>query len=663
MTVVNRVYITDELMKSFETMNIQNIDLAHNPMYNTSSMIYNEMHGSFYNNTNIVSVSNISNEITFMVGVDNLWDTGVFTNCTNLVNAPDLSNCNNLTYEQFTFKNCTNLVNAPIFPNSITSMSGTYQNTNIVNAPDLPISLVSMESIFSDCHNLTNASPIPSSMSKMYSSFWGCSSLVNAPDLSNCTNLDNMESCFFGCSNLVNAPEIPNSVTNMSRTFADCSSLINAPDMSNCTNLDNMYQTFMYCTNLTNAPVIPNSVTNMDSTFSECFNLVNASVIPNSVTNMSGTFSNCFILVNVPEISNSVTNMSRTFVQCFPLSGDITILSEEVKDASNCFQDTYINKTVLIPFNMSHSETYTKGYYWKTQSGKIVYTTTDFYSQCESNPNTWINEYNLKDENFGYLNGNIQYNPSGAEGEKYTINYEIEGTWYNETITYDSSKNVIITKSVGDTSFTYDSFVEAGYSTSERKDGVILKDLNDKGSLSFGGIIPSRDNGTDVYVDGILINQNVIELPSGVHEYKLVNPNYPVYYGSATVIKNDKVYVDINLTQITGHNITINTNVADCEVRFNGESATTVTSTQYTSELMYVESPMDINYSVEKTGYYTEGGVETFNNADIVLNVNLESKDIDLSNWNYSTDEFGNVTLEDYIGPDVTTLVIPQTRI
>ena len=117
------------------------------------------------------------------------------------------------------------------------------------------------------------------------------------------------------------------------------------------------------------------------------------------------------------------------------------------------------------------------------------------------------------------------------------------------------------------------------------------------------------------------------------------------------------------MTQITGHNITINTNVADCEVRFNGESATTVTSTQYTSELMYVESPMDINYSVEKTGYYTEGGVETFNNADIVLNVNLESKDIDLSNWNYSTDEFGNVTLEDYIGPDVTTLVIPQTRI
>ena len=640
MTVVNRVYITDELMKSFETMNIQNIDLAHNPMYNTSSMIYNEMRGSFYNNTNIVSVSNISNEITNMGRLSDPWDAGVFGNCTNLVNAPDLSDCNNLLSIDYAFINCTNLVNAPALPNSVISMEDTFRNcTNLVNVPAIPNSVSKLFQTFSGCTSLVNAPVIPDSVWKMEETFYSCSNLVNIPSLVN-TVLEVASMTFNGCTSLVNAPAMPNTIHLMTQTFGGCTSLIDAPDLSNCTNLDNMSGTFWGCSNLVNATEIPNSVTNMGQTFFSCSNLVNA-----------------------PAIPNSVTNMTQTFFQCINLSGDITILSEEVKDASNCFQDTYINKTVLIPFTMSHSETYTKGYYWKTQSGKIVYTTTDFYSQCESDPYNWFNEYNLKDENFGYLNGNIQYNPSGAEGEKYTINYEIEGTWYNETITYDSSKNVIITKSVGDTSFTYDSFVEAGYSTSERKDGVILKDLNDKGSLSFGGIIPSRDNGTDVYVDGILINQNVIELPSGVHEYKLVNSNYPVYYGSVTVIKGDKVYVNTDLTQITGHNITINTNVADCEVRFNGESATTVTSTQYTSELMYVESPMDINYSVEKTGYYTEGGVETFNNADIVLNVNLESKDIDLSNWNYSTDEFGNVTLEDYIGPDVTTLVIPQTRI
>ena len=73
---------------------------------------------------------------------------------------------------------------------------------------------------------------------------------------------------------------------------------------------------------------------------------------------------------------------------------------------------------------------------------------------------------------------------------------------------------------------------------------------------------------------------------------------------------------------------------------------------------MYVESPMDISYSVEK---YTESGVETFNNVDIVLNINLESSDIDLSNWNYETNEWGT-TLTEYIGPDVETLVIPNTR-
>ena len=497
-----------------------------------------------------------------------------------------------------------------------------------------------MDSIFSGCYNLTNALPIPSSMSAMYSSFSGCSSLVNAPDMSNCTNL-----------------------AVMSQTFADCSSLVNAPDLSNCTNLDNMESCFSRCIRLVNAPEIPNSVTLLSCTFSMCSNLVNAPDISNctNLDNMYETFSECSNLVNAPVIPNSVTNMYGTFRWCYNLSGDITILSEEVKDASYCFESTYINKTVLIPFTMSHSETYIKGYYWQTQSGKIIYTTTDFYSQCESDPYSWKYEYNLKDENFGYLNGNIQYNPLGTEGEKYTINYEIDGSWYNESITYDSSKNVIITKVPGDSSFTYDSFIAAGYDTVNRVNGVILKDLNDKGEVSFGSIIPSRDNGTDVYVDGVLINQNVIELPSGVHEYKLVNSNYPVYYGSVTVIKNDKVYVDINLTQITGHNITINTNVADCEVRFNGESATTVTSTQYTSELMYVESPMDISYSVEKYGYYTESGVKTFNNADIVLNINLESSDIDLSNWNYETNEWGT-TLTEYIGPDVETLVIPNTR-
>ena len=176
MTVVNRVYITDELMKSFETMNIQNIDLAHNPMYNTSSMIYNEMRGSFYNNTNIVSVSNISNEITNMGRLSDPWDAGVFGNCTNLVNAPDLSDCNNLLSIDYAFINCTNLVNAPALPNSVISMEDTFRNcTNLVNVPAIPNSVSKLFQTFSGCTSLVNAPVIPDSVWKMEETFYSCS--------------------------------------------------------------------------------------------------------------------------------------------------------------------------------------------------------------------------------------------------------------------------------------------------------------------------------------------------------------------------------------------------------------------------------------------------------------------------------------------------------
>lgn len=659
MTVVNRVYITDELLQSLGNVNIPNIDLAHNPVYNTSSMIYNEMYGSFYNNQNVVSISNISNEITNMGRLMDPWDAGVFANCTNLVNAPDLSGCNNLLSVEYAFINCTNLVNAPVLPNSGIGMEDTFRNcTNLVNAPVIPNGVTKLLQTFSGCTSLVNAPEIPNTVWKMEETFFGCTNLVNVPSLAN-TDLERMTSTFYQCHNLVNAPAISNYVTYMTQTFGQCWNLVNAPDLSNCSYLTDIQWCFMGCSSLENAPALSNSITNMSQTFSDCYNLVNAPTIPNSVTNMYETFFRCGNITNISTIPNFVTDMYRTFYQCWNLSGDITILSEEVKDASECFAQTYANKTVMIPFNMSHSETYTKGYYWETQSGKIIYTTTDFYSLCMMNPYSWNYEYNPKDENFGYLNGTIQYQPDWMGGGTFTINYEINGTWYSETITYDSSKNVIVTKVPGDSSFTYDSFIAAGYDTVNRVDGVLLKDINDRGSIMFD-VTPVQD--TSIYVDGELLSGYGLQTSTGEHNYTLVNPNYVTYYGTVNVTRGNTTIVTKDLTQITGHSITINTSEPNCTVTINGETATAVTSTQYVSKSLYSESSREINYSVEKSGYYTESGSVVFNNANIVLNVNLESSDIDLSNWNYSTDEFGNVILEDYKGSDVETLVIPNVR-
>ena len=433
MTVVNRVYITDELLQSLGNVNIPNIDLAHNPMYNTSSMNYNEMYGSFYNNQNVVSISNISNEITNMRRLMDPWDAGVFGNCTNLVNAPDLSGCNNLLSIDYAFINCTNLVNAPALPNSVSGgLEGTYR---------------------------------------------GCTSLVNVPAIPNGTW--KLMQTFTDCTNLVNAPSIPNSIEKLEETFSGCTNLVNVPSLAN-TDLERMFATFSRCSSLVNAPALPNSVMNMVSTFTACSSLVNAPVIPNSVTNMEETFFWCNNILNISTIPSMVENMNRTFSYCQNLSGNITVLSEEVKSASACFEGSDLNKDVYIPFNMSHSETYTKGYYWQTQSGKIVYTTTDFYSLCMMDPYSWNYEYNPKDENFDYLNGTIQYQPDWMGSGTFIINYEIDGTWYNESITYDSANNVIITKNTGDSSFTYDAFTAAGYGTdpTNRVNGVCLFDIN-----------------------------------------------------------------------------------------------------------------------------------------------------------------------------------------
>ena len=479
MTVVNRVYITDELLQSLGNVNIPNIDLAHNPMYNTSSMNYNEMYGSFYNNQNVVSISNISNEITNMGRLMDPWDAGVFANCTNLVNAPDLSGCNNLLSVEYAFINCTNLVNAPALPNSDISMEATFRNCiNLVNAPVIPNGVTKLFQTFTGCSSLVNAPIIPNSVWKMEETFSDCSSLVNVPSLAN-TDLERMFATFRRCP-IVNAPALPNSVMNIAEAFSDCSSLVNVPDLSNCTNLTHVVSTFARCSSLVNAPALPNSVMNMASTFVSCTSLVNAPVIPNSAINMSETFFWCNNILNISTIPSMVENMDRTFSYCQNLSGNITVLSEEVKTASVCFEGSDLNKDVYIPFNMSHSEIYTKGYYWQTQSGKIVYTTTDFYSLCMMNPYSWNYEYNPKDENFGYLDGIIQYQPDWMGSGTFTINYEIDGTWYNESITYDSANNVIITKNAGDSSFTYDAFTSAGYGTDpdNRVNGVCLFDIN-----------------------------------------------------------------------------------------------------------------------------------------------------------------------------------------
>lgn len=177
-------------------------------------------------------------------------------------------------------------------------------------------------------------------------------------------------------------------------------------------------------------------------------------------------------------------------------------------------------------------------------------------------------------------------------------------------------------------------------------------------------ITPSQD--TSIYADGTLVVNNTIELvANSEHTYTIINPNYPIYYGTVMVgAEGTTTTVTKDITSVSGHNLIINTNVSDCTVTFNynglTKSATTVTSTSYESDDLYSESSITVEYTVSKEGYITKTGTIAFNNSDVSINVELKSNDLDLTNYTYTLDENNNAILTGYTGPEVTTLVLPS---
>lgn len=177
-------------------------------------------------------------------------------------------------------------------------------------------------------------------------------------------------------------------------------------------------------------------------------------------------------------------------------------------------------------------------------------------------------------------------------------------------------------------------------------------------------ITPSQD--TSIYADGTLVVNNTIELgANSEHTYTIINSNYPIYYGTVMVgAEGTTTTVTKDITSVSGHNLTINTNVSDCTVTFNynglTKSATTVTSTSYESDDLYSESSITVGYTVSKEGYITKTGTIAFNNSDVSINVELKSTDVDLTNYTYTLDANNNAILTGYTGPEVTTLVLPS---
>ena len=261
--------------------------------------------------------------------------------------------------------------------------------------------------------------------------------------------------------------------TNFPFAFNNNVEIVNLNDVPFTNN--SAFAAFYGCQNLTTVTNINSNVTDLLGTFTECSNLENISSIPNTVTNMYYAFYNCQKLETAPAIPELVTNMSRTFVGCEDLSGNVYINSEDITNAYYCFGQTSGIKEVYIPFNTTQQHIITKWYCWKNSNDVSYYTKTDFYNITQG-----TSEYRYEQlYNDAFVeDGGLEYRNNGEPTyERYY--YDVEsGEHTYETMTYSSADNIVITKEIGDSSLTYDAFVEAGYSENERKDGVLLHDIN-----------------------------------------------------------------------------------------------------------------------------------------------------------------------------------------
>ena len=301
--------------------------------------------------------------------------------------------------------------------------------------------------------DLNNVPWVDNSMSM---AFFNCEKLNKVSNINN--NVTDMYGAFYNCPNLTEAPTVPNSVASLSSTFAFCTNLVNMPTISN--GVTDMSGTFEYCTNLSGIKDIPNSVINMTGTFNGCTSLAEIPSISENVTALNMTFIGCTNLINIPSIPNNVTSMTATFVSCTNLSGDIYINSVNVNNADSCFMNTDKDKNVYIPF--------------KAKEMLYAYGLRDDPEMQQA--------YVKKVPSHGETEELEVYNSDGtpwnmtASVTEYLLHYYDE-TFQTEWVFERYSRKDVELISENNTQ-TYNSFINAGYSETNRVNGVLLMDIN-----------------------------------------------------------------------------------------------------------------------------------------------------------------------------------------
>lgn len=555
----------------------------------------------------------------------------------NAINSTTYRNCNNIDTIDLRSKSWTNNSMYFAFDNS----------TNITVINSISNSITNMQSAFTNCTNLVDAPVIPDSVICMVQAFYNCTNLVNVPSISN--NTIDMTRTFAFCSSLVNIPAIPNSVTNMCQTFTSCRNLISAPEIPST--VTNLMGTFHGCVNMTSVPTtIPQGIANLRHTFRSCSKITTVPAIPNSVTDLGATFGDCWNITSAPDIPNSVIYMGQTFEFCYNLTGNINIYSNQIINATNCFNNTTQTKNVYIPFRNSDAT--------------LSATYNSFVAAGYDNAGTTNGVY-LKT-----LTPMLTINATPSDA---TITFDNLDFIYKNTTSIMTNRSTQVTYTVSRANYT------------SVTDTILLEDdraidVNLAGNSYTVTIATTPADATvtfDTSTSGGTVSGKSITVPYNTQiKYSVSRTGYQTLSNQTYTVTQTET---VNATALTKNNYTLTINPTP------NDATVTLTATGYTQSGNAITVPYEtqVSYTVARTGYATQTGTETVtstkttpitltkNNYTLTVTTNPADATINFSTGTvsghsvtvpYNTTITYTVSKSGYITSDTQTYTVTQTE-
>ena len=349
--------------------NLQNVSITSNSITNMDYV--------FDNCPSITNVSIISNSINSM--------HGTFKNCESLNNVSNIPN--SVRDLSFSFCNCYSLINAPVFEenSNVMTLEGSFKGSGIYLGPNLTNcdNLIDMRETFFGCQNISGIPLIPNSVANLSYTFAWCDNFLGKSDEIyieeknyygyNCIEVnenveeENSPILSFSLDEVLDIGSIlyftefygdesddykidyeydeDYSKYYIVRKYEDEENVYGIAEESKITN----FETFEVENeeDIVKYNVESNSDYNFKYIISTPISTDRALDIPNNVTNMSYTFARCSYLEDLPNFSNatSVVNLSGCFRECNSLTGTPNFSNcNEISD----MEETFYNCSEII---------------------------------------------------------------------------------------------------------------------------------------------------------------------------------------------------------------------------------------------------------------------------------------------------------------------------